>query len=222
MDNLTVVIRQYFLFCCLVNLLVWIIAMVWSNFLSAWVFLTEAIEWRIRTCACTIECPLYGYDTTQRIVFHIITENHQLGYIDEATELLIRKSLFVHPCAFCQHTTMIIWFLYFYKAKRQSVYKQGNVWSKLILTILAGKLCGKMECVVFYMVEVHQFYRRYSFQTIIKATAKVVIVQFLTDVFQHLHPFTLMTRVQFFELLLKNRQKDIRVTVIDCAILILT
>ena len=205
MDYLTVVIRQYFLFRYPVNLLIWIIMMVWSNFLAAWVFLTKAIEWRISACACTIESPLYGYDTTQRIVFHIITENHQLGYIDEATELLIRETLFVHPCAFCQHTTMIIWFLYFYEAKRQSVYKQGDVWPELILTILASKLSCKMESIVFDIVKVNQFYRRYDFKAVVKATSKVIIVQFFADVFQHLHPFTLMTRVQFFELLLKNR-----------------
>ena len=179
--------------------------MVWSNFLAAWVFLTKANEWRKSACASTIESPLYGYATTQRIVFHIITENHQLGYIDEATELLIRETLFVHPCAFCQHTTMIIWFLYFYEAKRQSVYKQGDVWPELILTILASKLSCKMESIVFDIVKVNQFYRRYDFKAVVKATSKVIIVQFFADVFQHLHPFTLMTRFQFFELLLKNR-----------------
>ena len=220
MNYLTVVIRQYFLLSSLVYFLVWIITMVWGNFLAAWVFLTEAIEWRISACACTIESPLYGYDTTQRIVFHIITENHQLGYIDEATELLIRETLFVHPCAFCQHTTMIIWFFYFYKAKRQSVYKQGDVWSELILTILAGKLSCKMESIVFDIVKVNQFYRRYGFKAVVKTTTEVIIVQLFANVSQYLEIFSLMSWIQFFELLLKNRQKDICVTVIDRAILL--
>ena len=62
-----------------------------------------------------------------------------------------------------------------------------------------------MESIVFDIVKVNQFYRRYDFKAVVKATSKVIIVQFFADVFQHLHPFTLMTRVQFFELLLKNR-----------------
>ena len=51
---------------------------------------------------------------------------------------------------------MIVGLLHFYKAKRQAVYKQGDLRTELILTILAGKLCREMEIVVLGMVKVYQ------------------------------------------------------------------
>ena len=57
------------------------------------------------------------------IVFHIIAEYHQLRNVDEAAKLFIWEAFFIHSCALCQHTTMIVGFLHFYKTKWQSVYE---------------------------------------------------------------------------------------------------
>ena len=77
-----------------------------------------------------------------------------------------------------------------------------------------------MKGVVSNIVEVNQLYRRHGFQTIIKTSTEVIIIQFLTNIFQNLKILSLMLRIQSFELLFKNWQQNICVTVIDCAILI--
>ncbi|GEM_PF-2056937 len=63
-----------------------------------------------------------------------------------------------------------------------------------------------MKGIVSDIVEVNQLYRRYGFQTVIKPTTEVIIIQFLTNIFQDLKILTLMFRIQSFELLLKNWQ----------------
>lgn len=77
-----------------------------------------------------------------------------------------------------------------------------------------------MKGVVSYIVEINQPYRRYGFQTIIKTSTEVIIIQFLTNIFQNLKILPLKLRILSFKLLLKNWQQNICVTVIDCAILI--
>ena len=115
---------------------------------------------------------------------------------------------------------MIVGFLHFYKAKWQSVYEQSNVRTKFVLSVLTGKFGCEMECIIPNVIKVYQLYRRNSFETIIKASTEVIIVQFLTNIFQNLKKLTLMFRIQSFELLLKNWQQNIRITVIYSAILI--
>ena len=101
---------------------------------------------------------------------------------------------------------MIVGFLNFNKAKRQTVHKQSDVRAELILPVLTGKLGCKMECIILYVVKVNQFYRRYGFETVIKTTTKIIIIQFLANVFQYLNKFPFVSRIQLFELLFENRQ----------------
>ena len=117
---------------------------------------------------------------------------------------------------------MIVRLFHFYKTKWQTVHKQSNVRSELVLSVLAGKLGSKMKCVVSDIVEVNQFYRRYSFKTIVETTTEIIIIQLLTDVFQNLEIFSPMFGIQSFKLLLKNWQQNIRVTIIDDAIFVFT
>lgn len=56
------------------------------------------------------------------------------------------------------------------------------------------------------MFKVNQFHRRYGFQTIIKTTTEVIIIQFLANIFQDLKIFTPMLWIQSFKLLLENWQ----------------
>lgn len=63
-----------------------------------------------------------------------------------------------------------------------------------------------MKGIVPDIVKINQFHRRYGFQTIVKPTTEVIIIQFLTNIFQDLKILTLMLRIQSFELLLKNWQ----------------
>ena len=114
---------------------------------------------------------------------------------------------------------MIVGFLHFYKTKWQSVYEQSNVRTKFVLSVLTGKFGCEMKRIIPNVIKVNQLYRRYGFQTIIKATTEIIIIQFFTNIFQDLKIFTLMLGIQSFELLLK-RQQNICVTVIDCAIFI--
>lgn len=147
-------------------------------------------------CQCNRK-PLYGYDTTQRIIFHIIAEYHQLCNVDETAKLFIGEAFFVHSSAFCQHSSMIIRFLHLYKPKRLTVHKQSDVRAELILSVFTSKLSCKMECVVSYIIEVNQFHRRYGFLTIVKTTTKLIIVQLFVDVFQYLETFSLISGIQF-------------------------
>lgn len=117
---------------------------------------------------------------------------------------------------------MIIRFLHFYKTKWQTIHKQSDVRSELILSVFTSKLSCKMECVVYDVIKVNQFYRRYGLQTIIKATSQIVIIQFFPNIFQNLKIFSLMSGIQILKLPFKYLQKNIRVTVIDRAILIFT
>jgi len=148
MNDLAIVIRQYLFFHRLVNLLIRIVTMERCDFLTAQIFFTEAIEWCVWTCPSTIESPLYGYDTAQRIIFHIIAEYHQLRNVDEAAKLFIREAFFIHSCALRQHTTMIVGFLHFYKTKWQSVYEQSNVRTKFVLSVLTGKFGCEMKRII--------------------------------------------------------------------------
>ena len=77
-----------------------------------------------------------------------------------------------------------------------------------------------MERIIPNVIKVYQLYRRNSFETIIKASTEVIIVQFLTNIFQNLKKLSLMSGIQILKLLFKYLQKNIRVTVIDRAILI--
>lgn len=77
-----------------------------------------------------------------------------------------------------------------------------------------------MNGVVSNIVEINQPYRRYGFQTIIKTSTEVIIVQLLTNIFQNLKKLSLMSRIQILKLPFKYLQKNIHVTVIDRAILI--
>ena len=56
----------------------------------------------------------------------------------------------------------------------------------------------------------------------IEASTEVIIVQFLTNIFQNLKKLSLMSGIQILKLPFKYLQKNIRVTVIDRAILIFT
>ena len=77
-----------------------------------------------------------------------------------------------------------------------------------------------MERIIPNVIKVYQLYRRNSFETVIKASTEVIIVQFLTNIFQNLKKLSLMSGIQILKLLFKYLQKNIRVTVIDRAILI--
>ena len=77
-----------------------------------------------------------------------------------------------------------------------------------------------MERIIPNVIKVYQLYRRNSFETIIKASTEVIIVQFLTNIFQNLKKLSLMSGIQILKLPFKYLQKNIRVTVIDRAILI--
>ena len=79
-----------------------------------------------------------------------------------------------------------------------------------------------MERIIPNVIKVYQLYRRNSFETVVKASTEVIIVQFLTNIFQNLKKLSLMSGIQILKLPFKYLQKNIRVTVIDRAILIFT
>ena len=77
-----------------------------------------------------------------------------------------------------------------------------------------------MERIIPNVIKVYQLYRRNSFETVVKASTEVIIVQLLTNIFQNLKKLSLMSGIQILKLPFKYLQKNIRVTVIDRAILI--
>ncbi len=76
MDNLTVIVRQDLFLNTLVYVFIWIVTMIRCYLLIAWIFFTKAVERREGTRTCAIERSLYGYNTTKRIILHIVTKNH--------------------------------------------------------------------------------------------------------------------------------------------------
>ncbi len=70
-----------------------------------------------------------------------------------------------------------------------------------------------MEKVFRYVVKIYQLDWRYGFQSIIKTTTKVIIIQFLANIFQYLQELSLMSGIQFLELLFKNIQKNIGIAI---------
>ena len=117
---------------------------------------------------------------------------------------------------------MIIGFLHLNKAKRQAIDKQCYIRAEFILPILTGKLRCKMEEIIFDIVKIYKLYRRDRFKTIVETTSQIIIIQFFLYILEHLQIFTLVTRIQLFELLLKYLNKNISVTIIDGTIHILT
>ena len=79
-----------------------------------------------------------------------------------------------------------------------------------------------MERIIPNVIKVYQLYRRNSFETIVKASTEIIIVQFLANIFQNLKKLSLVSGIQILKLPFKYLQKNIRVTVIDRAILIFT
>ena len=65
--------------------------------------------------------------------------------VDDATKLFVWETLLIHSLAFSYNSSMIVWLLYLYEAKRQTIDKQGDVWAEFILTILASELSRKMK-----------------------------------------------------------------------------
>ena len=57
-----------------------------------------------------------------------------------------------------------------------------------------------MERIIPNVIKVYQLYRRNSFETVVKASTEVIIVQFLTNIFQNLKILTLMSGIQIFKL----------------------
>ena len=81
---------------------------------------------------------------------------------------------------------MIIRFLYLHKTKRQTVHEQSYVRAKFILPILASKFSSEVEDIVLDVFKVNQLYRRNRFETIIKASPQIIVVQFLFYILEHL------------------------------------
>ena len=79
-----------------------------------------------------------------------------------------------------------------------------------------------MERIIPNVIKVYQLYRRNSFETVVKTSTEVIIVQFLTNIFQNLKKFSLMSGIQILKLPFKYLQKNIRITVIGRAIFIFT
>ena len=112
---------------------------------------------------------MYRYDAAQRIIFHIIAEYHQLRNVDETAEFLIGKAFFVHSCALCQHSTVIVGLFTSTKTKWQPIYEQSNVRAKFILSVPAGKFGCEMERIIPDVIKVYQLDRRNGFETIVKS-----------------------------------------------------
>ena len=160
MNNLTIKVSQYLLFNNRVNILIWKICIIRCNIQISRIFFSETVERCRLFCCRTIECPLNRNNTTHSVIFHIIRENHQLCNIQKSPKFFVRKSLLVHSLTFRNHSTMIIWFFYFNKYNRKSIYKQCNIRSKFILVTLTSELSGKMICIIFWIFKIHQSNRR--------------------------------------------------------------
>ena len=156
MNNLAVEIGKNFLFNSRVNFFIGIFLDKRGYFCTRCIFLSKAVKRSLITRSSTIERTLNWHDAAHRVVLHVVGENHKLRNIDKSAELLVRKTLFIHACTFRNHTAVIVRFLNLNKDEGQTVYKQRDVRSKLVLVSLAGELCSTMIYVVFWIIEIHK------------------------------------------------------------------
>ena len=181
MNNLTIEIGQDFSFNIRLYILIRKISYVRSYCLISHIFFSKTIKWCKFSCRSTIECTLNRNNTTQSIVFHVIRKNHKLRNINKSSKFLVGKSLTIHSRAFFYHTAPIIWFFNLYKYQWQTIDKNCNIWSKFILIPFTSKLCCTMIHIILRLIKIHQLNRRYSSQSFIKPSSKVIIIQFLSN-----------------------------------------
>ena len=122
--------------------------------LIGFLLLAETVERHVLASACAIESALDRHYSAACVVLHVVGEDHQLRDIDEAAESLVGESVLVHALALGKHTTGVIRFLHFNKAKWQAVHKQCDVGSELVFSVLASELRGEMVNVVCRVFEI--------------------------------------------------------------------
>ena len=115
-DDLAVIILQNVFLGFGTDRLVWEIFMIRSHFVALRIFFTETVEGRRNSSACAIEGSLHRHDASHGVIFHVVGENHQLYHVEEASKLLVRKSLMVHSRTFCHHAPCVVGFLHLYEA----------------------------------------------------------------------------------------------------------
>ena len=161
MENLHIEVRKDLLFYGWVYWRIRELLVIRSHNRSLRILFTETVERSITFSTSTIEYTLYWSNTVHGLILHIVREEHQLCYIDEATELAIWETLVIHTPSLCYYTFSVIWLLYLDETKRQTIYKEGYIRTELFLTVLASKLCRTMESVILWMLEVNKPCRRY-------------------------------------------------------------
>ena len=57
-----------------------------------------------------------------------------------------------------------------------------------------------MERIISNVIKVYQLYRRNSFETVVKASTEIIIVQFLANIFQNLKKLSLVSGIQILKL----------------------
>ena len=118
MDYLTVELGEDIFFHLRVYREIGIVCIEGGYLCSFGILFSEAIERGIASSTSTIERTFNRYYTIQRVVLHIVGENHQLSDIDEATELFIWKASLIHSPTLSYHSPRIIRLLDLNEAER--------------------------------------------------------------------------------------------------------
>lgn len=161
---LNIKIRQDLFLYSGIDRFIWKIFIIGSDGIFMWILFSETIEWGVLFCPCAIEYALYWSYAIQCFILHIVWEEHQLGNIDETTELAIGEAIIIHTSLFCNYSFTIIRFLNFNKAEWQTVHKQCYIGTKLILAVFASKFGSTMKIVSLYVVKIYKFCGRSAFK----------------------------------------------------------
>ena len=202
--HLDIEIRQYLLFDYGVNGFVGERLIVWCNGCFKGILFSETVEGSGFLGTRAVEHTLNGSDAVQGLVLHIVREYHQLGYVDESSELTVRETFVVHSPSLGNNTLVVVRFLHLNEAQRQTIHEKGDVWTKFILSILTSKFGSAVICVVVGILEIYELCRSHRLQSLIELLSKVVVVQLLSYLLKCLMEERLLTGVQLFELSLKD------------------
>ncbi len=109
--------------------------------------LTETVVFRVFLANSGIECT-DSRSNLVIVIFHIVTEHHNLCDVQETAILRIDKAL-LHAVGLRLYTFVVVFFLNLNESQWQTVYKDGNIWAVVVAVLTTtSHFRGNLECIV--------------------------------------------------------------------------